>query len=1251
MADRYWVGGSGTWNSTSTTNWSATPGGASGASVPTAADNVFFDRTGTYTVTLQAITNMFCLDITVSAGTVTFAGTTGTLTVSGSMSLIAGTVWTNAGTITFNATTTGKTITTNGTSLGGNLVFNGVGGGWTLGSAFTTIGTITITAGTLDTSAAGNYAVSATTLTCSSATTSQLNLNASTVTLSGLGGITVTGAGFTFNAGTSQINLTNTTGSSISANNRTFYNVSFLGVLTAATTVLSITGANTFNNLLFTAPNATNGGIIYYSFNNNQTINGTFTVSGGAANQRIFFLSSLIGTARTFNLANPATISNCDFRDITAVTNSITATTGGGDCGGNTNITFPAPKTVYWNLAGTQNWAATGWATSSGGTPAVANFPLAQDTAVFDNTGSVTGTITLNAQWNVGTIDMSGRSTAMTLALGANPNLHGSWYNGAGTTNSGSFNIVFTGRGNTQQINGNGRSFTSGFNIQNIGGTVQLVGGVTMGTANGVTLNNGTLDLQSYTLTCGQFTSNVTTTRTIAFGTGNITVIGSGTVWNVATTTGLTTTGTQVVNVSNNTATATTVNSGTLNEANAISFNFTTGTYTLTFLGTTSYTAENVNFTGFSGTWAAITSNTIYGSLTLSTGMTVTASGAGTLIFGATSGTKTITSNGKTMGFAVAFSGVGGTWQLQDKMTVSASNTVTLTSGTLDLNGNELATGFFSSSNSNTRALAFGTGLMRVNGAGGTLWQTAITTAMTVTGTPNVIIENATALATTVTSGSPTEANSISFTFNSGTYTLTLTAGTKRNLSFNGFTGTVGNTAQTIYGDLFLSTGMTLSAGTNAWTLASTSATVRTIRSGGKTMDFPVTFNGTGGTWQLTDAMTVGSTRTATLSAGTLDLNNNTLTTGFFSSSAATTRAIAFGTGNITLNGAGGTLWTTATTTGLTTSGTQVVNVSYTGATASTVTPGSLSEANSISFNFTTGTYALTMTAGSWRSLNFTGFNGTVSNASHTIYGNLNTGTKFLGGTWTFASTSGIKTITTNGSSISANLTFNGVGGTWQLLDAFTGVNPTLTQTNGTVDLNGFTFTIGTYATAAGTKNLTFNGGNLIVQNSFTNTAPTGYTTTAGTGTGFISLAGLSTQNFDGGGSTYNCTVRKTTNSSLVVTGANTFSSFACNIIGSGASLTFPAGVTNTFVNSFAAGGNGTFRLSLLSSTPGTRAILSKSSGTVSVNYLAIQDSAATGGASWYAGANSIDNFNNTGWIFSAPPVGGDGNFFTFLTN
>ena len=53
MADRYWVGGTGTW--TQTTHWSTSSGGASGASYPTATDNAFFDgNSGSGTASLAS---------------------------------------------------------------------------------------------------------------------------------------------------------------------------------------------------------------------------------------------------------------------------------------------------------------------------------------------------------------------------------------------------------------------------------------------------------------------------------------------------------------------------------------------------------------------------------------------------------------------------------------------------------------------------------------------------------------------------------------------------------------------------------------------------------------------------------------------------------------------------------------------------------------------------------------------------------------------------------------------------------------------------------------------------------------------------------------------------------------------------------------------------------------------------------------------------------------------------------------------
>ena len=82
MAERYWVGGTATWDATALLKWSSTSGGIGGEAVPTAADNVYFDAaSGAVTVTLSGART--CLNFS-SAG---FTGTltsTGTIAVSGS---------------------------------------------------------------------------------------------------------------------------------------------------------------------------------------------------------------------------------------------------------------------------------------------------------------------------------------------------------------------------------------------------------------------------------------------------------------------------------------------------------------------------------------------------------------------------------------------------------------------------------------------------------------------------------------------------------------------------------------------------------------------------------------------------------------------------------------------------------------------------------------------------------------------------------------------------------------------------------------------------------------------------------------------------------------------------------------------------------------------------------------------------------------------------------------------------------------
>ena len=91
MATYYWVGGSGTWNVSATTNWSATSGGAGGAGVPTSADDVVFDINSgpaspisTITVSGIAVCKSFS---STSVAPVIFTG--GELRVSGSFQLLS----------------------------------------------------------------------------------------------------------------------------------------------------------------------------------------------------------------------------------------------------------------------------------------------------------------------------------------------------------------------------------------------------------------------------------------------------------------------------------------------------------------------------------------------------------------------------------------------------------------------------------------------------------------------------------------------------------------------------------------------------------------------------------------------------------------------------------------------------------------------------------------------------------------------------------------------------------------------------------------------------------------------------------------------------------------------------------------------------------------------------------------------------------------------------------------------------------
>ena len=724
MADRYWVGGTGNWNATSTTNWSASSGGASGASAPTSADNVIFDinsniGTGNFTVTVTgtAAAPARCDNLTVTGtldGNMTLAiDFNQVLSISGSLSLPASRFISGGstfGTINFVATTN-KTITTNGNSLNPAIVFDGVGGQWTLAGAFTTFSSLTVTNGTFITS---NNTLSCSTLVSSNTNVRSIQLGSSTVSVTGGSINFATSTNLTFTAGTSTINCTSNT--TLNGGGVTFATVNFTSSSTGTHT---ITGANTFSNLSVTSISS-GVGIRELVLSANQTVTGTLTL--GAANlafRRIFVRSDNVGTQRTITLNGTlATLADIDFRDINAAGTVSRPWTGTriGNCLGNANITFTAAKTVYWNLAGTQNWTATGWATTNNGTPAVNNFPLAQDTATFTQAGAA-GTITIDANWNIGSIQMadgiSNRSTTLTLASSTNfPAFYGNVTLSLGALTTTGTQWLFIGQGTTQTFKSNGKSLSQTITLNSPSGTFQLLDNASFGNFSfnsiGFSLIQGTLSLNDFILSLYTFGSNYTLTRAISFGTtGAISLFGANNIylWYIDNISSLTITGTPTVNCSNSGSGARAIRHQGGGASNSISINVTTGG-DFFYIDSNSY-IRNFNLTGFNGTWQNLYPLFIAGNLILNSTHGIQTNGSTITFNGSAGTTQQINVFNKTLNSPIVQDNAGATVQLLTTFT-QFSYPYTLTAGTLDLNGFLLTCTNFNTSNSNTRSIAFG---------------------------------------------------------------------------------------------------------------------------------------------------------------------------------------------------------------------------------------------------------------------------------------------------------------------------------------------------------------------------------------------------------------------------------------------------------------------------------------------------------------------------------------------------------------
>ena len=603
MANRYWVGGTASWDGTAGTKWALTSGGAGGQAVPTSADDVFFSALSTGTCTIDTgNTGAKSINCTGFTGTITG---TAAISVAGSITLFATQTYTHTGTVTLTGT---GTLTTAGKAFSAVTV-DGSGITVTLGDALNlSTRTLTITQGTFTTSAS-NYNITAGSLSSSNSNIRTITLNGSTITLStgSSGTLTFdTSTNLTFNANTSTINCSNPN-VLFRGGGQTFNNVSFTA--TSNTNHL-LTGNNTFAN--FTMADRSANGTARLSIGGNQTITGTFTINGTQTSvpRRIWIRSNIFGTNRTINAA-AINLYMVDFRNITgagaASWNDSSRTNYWGDAGGNSGITFATGRNAYWNLAGTQSWAANAWALTNNGAPAAANYPLVQDTATFTEAGAA-GTVQLDTQGQmIGNLTMadgvSNRTSAMTLNFFSadQDNFFGNITLFSNLTLTGGTKVMrLCGYANTQQIT------TAGVNLsvvnvntqEGYNNTVQLQDNLLLASNRSLSLlNESTFNANNFNVTAGSFIVNNSslfgltegTTKTLTMGSGTWTLSGTGTVWNIQSTTGLTlNANTSTIVLSDTSTTARSFNGGS-RTYNNLTIGGATGTSTLTITGTNTF--------------------------------------------------------------------------------------------------------------------------------------------------------------------------------------------------------------------------------------------------------------------------------------------------------------------------------------------------------------------------------------------------------------------------------------------------------------------------------------------------------------------------------------------------------------------------------------------------------------------------------------------------------------------------------------
>lgn len=495
-----------------------------------------------------------------------------------------------------------------------DVVFDGSSGGGTITLNYNpTILSITMGAFT-GTFNDGAHNPSMGTFSCSGTGTRTLTMsgswtitgsNATTWDASTATNLTVTPAGSTVTLSGTSVTI---------AGNKTWGSFVFTGASTNASPHSQGT-TMTFANFTITAPA---GGVTVYQ-TSVMTVTSVLTLTGAARNDRLWFRSNAPTTTRTITVNGSVSLTNVDFQSIVSAGSAGTWTgTSLGDCGNNTTITTTSPVSRFW-VAGTGNCSdsTNHWASTSGGSPAIGNYPLPQDTLVFDSNSFSGGgqTVTLDAM-RVGSPSMTLATNSPTLTLSANQMFFGSLTLISAMTFNSASGVVFEPLGSAT-LTCAGKSWGANnisLNTPTSGTGLTLQDTFTQGasTNNVFTLTAGTLNTNGQTVTIGSLASNGSIARVLTLGSStiNVTRVSAVTIWNVAATGMTLNAGTSTI-IINGTPTGIQTFAGAGLVYNNVTFSRSFGNFAMTITGSNTFnvltfTGKNIyNFTN--GTTQTVT--------------------------------------------------------------------------------------------------------------------------------------------------------------------------------------------------------------------------------------------------------------------------------------------------------------------------------------------------------------------------------------------------------------------------------------------------------------------------------------------------------------------------------------------------------------------------------------------------------------------------------------------------------------------